>query len=140
MNNKVLRIIAIIILIIILFILFGGICTISDGTTINEVQTNDTSNEYVSIQKRMSLDFGINDVHWIYALIDAKGGTVEDRAYNMVVLLNNVYDTKKPIEYYVTNELDHVSFDYEDEQLDYEAFEMVVYNNWDKTNGSRCYR
>ena len=58
----------------------------------------------------------------------------------MVVLLNNVYDTKKSIEYYVTNELDHVSFDYEDEQLDYEAFKMVVYNNWDDTNGSRCYR
>lgn len=140
MNNKALRVIAIIILIIILFILLGGICTISDNTTIDEVQTNDAIDEYVSIQKRMSLDFGVNDVHWIYALIDVKGGTVEDRAYNMVVLLNNVYDTKKSIEYYVTNELDHVSFDYEDEQLDYEAFKMVVYNNWDDTNGSRCYR
>lgn len=109
-----------------------------DISSIDMASSND--NGYVKIQNRMSLDFSDYDAHCIYALIDAKGGSVEDRAYNMVVLLNNMYDTKLPIERYVTDELDYVSFEYKDKDLDDKAFQMVMYEQWDETNGSRSYK
>lgn len=109
-----------------------------DILSIDMASSND--NGYIKIQNRMSLDFSDYDAHCIYALIDAKGGSVEDRAYNMVVLLNNMYDTKLPIERYVTDELDYVSFEYKDKDLDDKAFQMVMYEQWDETNGSRSYK
>ena len=109
-----------------------------DISSIDMASSND--NGYIKIQNRMSLDFSDYDAHCIYALIDAKGGSVEDRAYNMVVLLNNMYDTKLPIERYVTDELDYVSFEYKDKDLDDKAFQMVMYEQWDETNGSRSYK
>ena len=109
-----------------------------DISSIDMASSND--NGYVKIQNRMSLDFSDYDAHCVYALIDAKGGSVEDRAYNMVVLLNNMYDTKLPIERYVTDELDYVSFEYKDKDLDDKAFQMVMYEQWDETNGSRSYK
>ena len=142
--NRQARIAIITIFIIVIFISINLIMNRTntdieqDISSIDMASSND--NGYVKIQNRMSLDFSDYDAHCIYALIDAKGGSVEDRAYNMVVLLNNMYDTKLPIERYVTDELDYVSFEYKDKDLDDKAFQMVMYEQWDETNGSRSYK
>lgn len=142
--NRQIRISIITIFIIAIFI---SISLIMNRTNIDREQdilnidiTSSNDDDCAKIQNRMSLDFSDYDAHCIYALIDAKGGSVEDRAYNMVVLLNNMYDTKLPIERYVTNELGYMSFEYKDKDLDDKAFQMVMYEQWDETNGSRSYK
>ena len=89
----------------------------------------------------MSMDFSSEDVRYIYAFIDARGGSVEDRALNMVIMLNNIYDTRQSIKEYVTQFFGaYLSFEFKDIKADKEAYEMVAYNHWDESNGERWFR
>ena len=110
-----------------------------------EIQTKTLSADqndkgYVKIQDRMSMDFSAEDVRYIIAFIDIRGGTVEDRALNMVIMLNNIYETRMPIKEYVTSHLGaHLTFDFNDIELDRKAYEMVTYDRWDESNGERWF-
>ena len=96
--------------------------------------------EYIKIQDRMSMDFSAEDVRYIYAFIDIRGGSVEDRALNMVIMLNNIYDSRQSIKDYVTYHLgSNLSFEFKDIQADKEAYKMVAYEHWDESNGTRWF-
>lgn len=96
--------------------------------------------EYIKIQDRMSMDFSAEDVRYIYAFIDVRGGSVEDRALNMVIMLNNIYDSRQSIKGYVTYHLgSNLSFEFKDIQADKEAYKMVAYEHWDESNGTRWF-
>lgn len=102
--------------------------------------TERQNGEYIKIQDRMSMDFSSEDVRYIYAFIDIRGGSVEDRALNMVILLNNIYDTRQSIKDYVTYHLGpNLSFEFKDVKADREAYEMVAYEHWDESNGARWF-
>lgn len=96
--------------------------------------------EYIKIQDRMSMDFSVEDVRYIYAFIDIRGGSVEDRALNMVIMLNNIYDSRQSIKDYVTYYLGpNLSFEFKDAKADREAYKMVAYEHWDESNGARWF-
>ena len=96
--------------------------------------------EYIKIQDRMSMDFSVEDVRYIYAFMDIRGGPVEDRALNMVIMLNNIYDSRQSIKDYVTYYLgSNLSFEFKDAKADREAYRMVVYEHWDESDGARWF-
>lgn len=96
--------------------------------------------EYIKIQDRMSMDFSVEDVRYIYAFIDIRGGSVEDRALNMVIMLNNIYDSRQSIKDYVTYYLGpNLSFEFKDAKADREAYKMVAYEHWDESDGARWF-
>lgn len=96
--------------------------------------------EYIKIQDRMSMDFSVEDVRYIYAFIDIRGGSVEDRALNMVIMLNNIYDSRQSIKDYVTYYLGpNLSFEFKDAKADREAYRMVTYEHWDESDGARWF-
>lgn len=96
--------------------------------------------EYIKIQDRMSMDFSAEDVRYIYAFIDIRGGSVETRALNMVIMLNNIYDTRQSIKDYVTYHLGpNLSFEFKDAKADREAYKMVAYEHWDESDGARWF-
>ena len=96
--------------------------------------------EYIKIQDRMSMDFSVEDIRYIYAFIDIRGGSVEDRARNMVIMLNNIYDSRQSIKDYVTYYLGpNLSFEFKDAKADREAYRMVAYEHWDESDGARWF-
>lgn len=96
--------------------------------------------EYIKIQDRMSMDFSVEDVRYIYAFIDIRSGSVEDRALNMVIMLNNIYDSRQSIKDYVTYYLGpNLSFEFKDAKADREAYKMVAYEHWDESDGARWF-
>lgn len=96
--------------------------------------------EYIKIQDRMSMDFSVEDVRYIYAFIDIRGGSAEDRALNMVIMLNNIYDSRQSIKDYVTYHLGpNLSFEFKDVKADREAYRMVAYEHWDESDGARWF-
>ena len=95
---------------------------------------------YIKIQDRMSMDFSAEDVRYIYAFIDIRGGSAETRALNMVIMLNNIYDTRQSIKDYVTYHLGpNLSFEFKDVKADREAYRMVAYEHWDESDGARWF-
>ena len=96
--------------------------------------------EYIKIQDRMSMDFSVEDVRYIYAFIDIRSGSVEDRALNMVIMLNNIYDSRQSIKDYVTYYLGpNLSFEFKDAKADREAYKMVAYEHWDESDDARWF-
>lgn len=112
----------------------------SSQHTVEMLSDKRGNGEYIKIQDRMSMDFSVEDVRYIYAFIDIRGGSVEDRALNMVIMLNNIYDSRQSIKDYVTYYLGpNLSFEFKDAKADREAYRMVAYEHWDESDGARWF-
>lgn len=108
-----------------------------------------SKSEYVKFQNRMSMDWGYEDALAMLRLATYKGGTVEDRAFNIIVLLNKVVadDKHRSVEWWAKREIcskgeitgtqfDNIIVDDKSK----EALDMIVYQGWDETEGILDYR
>ena len=105
--------------------------------------SNDTSQEYVKFQDRMSMDWGGEQEELLLKLATYKRGSVEDRAYNILVTLNRMLDDNYPdtIEEIVAQELYGLNLDeIVIDDASYEAMHKVKIERWDETEGSNNYK
>lgn len=110
-------------------------CLLLSGCTSKE-------KEYTSFQDRHSMDWSAEESDALMLMAENKGGTVEDRAYNIVVALNRVWSPDYPdtIEEVVDLELPCGKMDLIISDETKEAMHMVMYDRVDNTNGSFEYR
>lgn len=102
---------------------------------------------YVKFQDRASMDWDYIDGQFLLRLAQYKGGSIEDRAYNILVTLNIVWKTKMSIENVVLKELYNTeglsSIEIENiipDDSTKKAMKMIIYNKLDNSNGSTIYR
>ncbi len=106
-------------------------------------------NTYTKFQDKYSMDWSDVDEMYLLKIATFKGGTVEDRAYNILVTLNRVCDGNygDSIIAVVTDELygvyglsphdiDNIVSDKESE----EAMELIKNNKFDNSYGSFVYK
>ena len=112
-----------------------------------QFQKQETKTEYIKLQNKISMDWDFIDEEFLLKLAQYKGGSIEDKAYNILVTLNIVYDTKKSIKDVTLKELYDVegltSYDWEEIIPDddtKEAMRMIIYDKFDNSNGSTIYR
>lgn len=93
------------------------------------------------------MDWDSIDNEYLLKLAQYKGGSVEDRAYNILVALNNVWNTKESIETVTLRELYDVEglnlYEWEEiipDEITKEAMRMILYDKFDNSNGSLEYR
>ena len=110
-------------------------CLLLSGCTSKE-------KEYTSFQDKHSMDWSAEESNYLMLLAENKGGTVEDRAYNIVVALNRVWSPDYPdtIEEVVDLELPCGKMDLIIRDETREAMHMVMYDRVDNTNGSFEYK
>lgn len=110
-------------------------CLLLSGCTSKE-------KEYTSFQDKHSMDWSAEESNYLMLLAENKGGTVEDRAYNIVVALNRVWSPDYPdtIEEVVDLELLCGKMDLIISDETREAMHMVMYDRVDNTNGSFEYK
>jgi hypothetical protein len=110
-------------------------CLLLSGCTSKE-------KEYTSFQDKHSMDWSAEESNYLMLLAENKGGTVEDRAYNIVVALNRVWSPDYPdtIEEVVDLELPCGKMDLIISDETIEAMHMVMYDRVDNTNGSFEYK
>lgn len=110
-------------------------CLLLSGCTSKE-------KEYTSFQDRHSMDWSAEESDALMLMAENKGGTVEDRAYNIVVALNRVWSPDYPdtIEEVVDLELPCGKMDLIISDETKEAMHMIMYDRVDNTNGSFEYR
>lgn len=111
----------------------------------SSTKTFDT--HYVKFQDRASMDWDYIDGQFLLKLAQYKGGSIEDRAYNILVTLNIVWKTKMSIENVVLKELYNTeglsSIEVENiipDDSTKKAMKMIIYNKFDNSNGSTVYR
>lgn len=111
----------------------------------SSTETFDT--HYVKFQDRASMDWDYIDGQFLLKLAQYKGGSIEDRAYNILVTLNIVWKTKMSIENVVLKELYNTeglsSIELENiipDDSTKKAMKMIIYNKFDNSNGSTVYR
>lgn len=143
---------------LLIVILFSG-CTIytKENISKNEIENaeednmqdneRDKENSYIKFQNKYSMDWDSIDNEYLLKLAQYKGGSVEDRAYNILVALNNVWNTKESIETVTLRELYNVeglnSYEWEEiipDETTKEAMRMILYDKFDNSNGSLEYR
>lgn len=143
---------------LLIVMLFSG-CTIHTKENIskNETETaeedntqdneRDKENSYIKFQNKYSMDWDSIDNEYLLKLAQYKGGSVEDRAYNILVALNNVWNTKESIETVTLRELYDVeglnSYEWEEiipDEITKEAMRMILHDKFDNSNGSLEYR
>ena len=145
---------------LLIVILFSG-CTIYTKENIskneienaeeNNMQDNerDKENGYISLIPLFDIfiTWDSIDNEYLLKLAQYKGGSVEDRAYNILVALNNVWNTKESIETVTLRELYDVeglnSYEWEEiipDETTKEAMRMILHDKFDNSNGSLEYR
>ena len=101
--------------------------------------TVESQNTYVKLQDRMSMDF--DEDEYLLWIAQEKGGSVEDRAYTILVTLNRVAELGYPISTMVELELgtkfpENFTVDYQS----MEALHMITHECFDNSEGSLRYR
>lgn len=101
--------------------------------------TVESQNTYVKFQDRMSMDW--DEDEYLLWIAQEKGGSVEDRAYTILVTLNRVVELGYPISTMVELELgtkfpENFIVDYQS----MEALHMITHERFDNSEGSLRYR
>lgn len=101
--------------------------------------TVESQNTYVKFQDRMSMDW--DEDEYLLWIAQEKGGSVEDRAYTILVTLNRVAESGYPISTIVELELgtkfpENFTVDYQSK----EALHMITHERFDNSEGSLQYR
>lgn len=96
--------------------------------------------KYVKFQDRMSMDWDVEQGRMLMELATYKGGSVEDRAYNIIVTLNRMLCDVYPDTIEENVELEMGSVEIEVDELSRKAMRKVMYERWDETKGSIVYR
>lgn len=116
-------------------IILCAVCFLLSGCSAKE-------ETHTKFQDKYSMDWSAEDSKYLMLMAENKGGTVEDRAYNIIVALNRVWSSDYPntIEEVVDLELPcgMMKLTISDETK--EAMHMVIYDRIDNTNGSFEYR
>lgn len=104
--------------------------------------SKDKTEEYVKFQDKHSMDWDSEENNLLMLLAENKGGSVEDRAYNIVVALNRVWSSEYPntIEEVVDLELSYGKTKLTISEETQEAMDMIFYDKVDNSNGSLEYR
>lgn len=116
------------------FLAIGMLCLLLSGCSYEE--------DYVSFQDKHSMDWSTEEGTQLMLLAENKGGTIEDRAYNIIVALNRVWSPDYPdsIEEVVDLELPCGMMKLEISDETKEAMGIVIYDRIDDTKGSFEYR
>ena len=133
------------------------ICAVKDQQkaveTDNEpIKQDDILNDKLEInnkfQNKYSMDWDCIDECNLLKLATYKGGSIDTRAYNIIVTLNRVFDKNYPnnilgvvcSELYNYNKISE--YDYESIMPDEDSKKAMtmVYDGWDETNGSLEYK
>lgn len=101
----------------------------------------DKSEEYVKFQDKHSMDWDSEESNLLMLLAENKGGSVEDRCYNILVALNRVWSPKYPstIEEVVDLELPCGKMKLTISEETQEAMDMILYDGVDNSKGSLEY-
>lgn len=101
----------------------------------------DKSEEYVKFQDKHSMDWDSEESNLLMLLAENKGGSVEDRCYNILVALNRVWSPEYPntIEEVVDLELPCGKMKLTISEETQEAMDMILYDGVDNNKGSLEY-
>lgn len=101
----------------------------------------DKSEEYVKFQDKYSMDWDSEESNLLMLLAENKGGSVEDRCYNILVALNRVWSPEYPntIEEVVDLELPCGKMKLTISEETQEAMDMILYDGVDNSKGSLEY-
>lgn len=101
----------------------------------------DKSEEYVKFQDKHSMDWDSEESNLLMLLVENKGGSVEDRCYNILVALNRVWSPEYPntIEEVVDLELPCGKMKLTISEETQEAMDMILYDGVDNSKGSLEY-
>jgi hypothetical protein len=101
----------------------------------------DKSEEYVKFQDKHSMDWDSEESNLLMLLAENKGGSVEDRCYNILVALNRVWSPEYPntIEEVVDLELPCGKMKLTISEETQEAMDMILYDGVDNSKGSLEY-
>lgn len=119
-------------------IILCAVCFLLSGCSAKE----ETHTKHTKFQDKYSMDWSAEDSKYLMLMAENKGGTVEDRAYNIIVALNRVWSSDYPntIEEVVDLELPCGMMELNISDETKEAMHMVVYDRIDNTNGSFEYK
>lgn len=103
--------------------------------------SKDKPEEYVKFQDKHSMDWDSEESNLLMLLAENKGGSVEDRCYNILVALNRVWSPEYPntIEEVVDLELPCGKMKLTISEETQEAMDMILYDGVDNSKGSLEY-
>lgn len=109
-------------------------------------KSNTPENHTPKFQDAHSMDWDFIDENYLLKIAEFHGGTIENRAYTILVTLNIVWEDMTPIQDVVLNELYNVdglnAYDFESISPSKEtvkAMELVKYGRFDNSAGSTDY-
>lgn len=96
-------------------------------------------------QSTHSMDWDADDEAYLVAMATHKGGTVGDRAYNILVALNRVWSDDYPNSIKEVCDLERPcgklpDYSAEEWELSKEALHLIMFEQFDNSNGSFEYR
>ena len=93
-------------------------------------------------QDQLSLDWGASEQEYLYYIADCKGGSVEDRCFSMLVILNRINQKM-----YCTSIIDEVQSEvgiipevYIPSEESKAALKKIIYDHYDNSYGITYYR
>lgn len=137
MRNKKLHLVVVMLAVSLVLSLVSMIITNRNLAHLQD--TVESQNTYVKFQDRMSMDW--DEDEYLLWIAQEKGGSVEDRAYTILVTLNRVAELGYPISTMVELELgtkfpENFTVDYQS----MEALHMITHERFDNSEGSLRYR
>ena len=125
---------------LVLSLILSIVCNVIVGYNVKTLKTTlEEQNTYKGFQ--YSLDWGATDEQYLLWIAQEKGGTTEDRAFNILVTLNRCfelgYDVPTMVEFELGKKFpDNFIVDYQS----MEAMYMITHDKFDNSNGSLRYR
>lgn len=108
---------------------------------LSDLQEKVEQNVYIKFQDRFSLDWDADDSEYLRWIAQKKGGSVEDRAYTILVTLNRVAELGYPISTMVELELgEKLPSDFVADYQSFEALYKITHEKFDNSEGSLQYR
>lgn len=108
---------------------------------LSDLQEKVEQNVYIKFQDRFSLDWDVDDSEYLRWIAQEKGGSVEDRAYTILVTLNRVAELGYPISTMVELELgEKLPSDFVADYQSFEALYKITHEKFDNSEGSLQYR